>query len=92
VSARTVVARCVSCGSEFERRVTQEWRIRCVPCWRIHRGIVPAPANDPIRDELREHLPALVRLAHPDRHGGSALANRETAWLLGLREKIGGAR
>lgn len=35
-----------------------------------------------------EHLRALVRLCHPDLHGGSELATRTTAWLLDLRRRV----
>jgi hypothetical protein len=30
----------------------------------------------------------LLQLAHPDRHDGSPLANRVTAWLLALRKRL----
>lgn len=33
-------------------------------------------------------LNALVRLAHPDRHGNSETANRATAWLLQQRGRL----
>ena len=89
--ARMVVARCVSCDSEFERRVVEEWRVRCIACWRVHRGIVPAPAYDPIRDELRDSLRPLLSLCHPDKHAGSALATRTTQWLLAMRDRLGSA-
>ncbi|MGH8579542.1 MAG: hypothetical protein ACREVK_05250 [Gammaproteobacteria bacterium] len=35
--------------------------------------------------ELRERLPRLIQLVHPDKHGNSAGANEMTAWLLSLR-------
>ena len=41
----------------------------------------PEPSLDKAR--LRE----LLQLAHPDKHGGSALAQRVTAWLLDLRKE-----
>jgi hypothetical protein len=39
-------------------------------------------ATSHIPDEI---LARLVRLCHPDRHGGSAAANEATAWLLKQR-------
>lgn len=35
-----------------------------------------------------ERLATLIRLAHPDRHGGSVASNEATAWLLSLRGKV----
>ncbi|MGH8592791.1 MAG: hypothetical protein ACREV3_02720 [Gammaproteobacteria bacterium] len=35
--------------------------------------------------ELRDQLPRLIHLVHPDKHGNSAAANEMTAWLLSLR-------
>ena len=92
--ARNILASCCDCGSTFNRRVTQEWRIRCLPCWRKSKGLgAPAvtPTADPVRDELREIVPGLTRLAHPERHGGSALANGTTALLLDVPDWLGGA-
>ena len=34
-------------------------------------------------------LASLVRLAHPDKHGGSEAANKATAWLLQQRKRAG---
>lgn len=50
-----------------------------------------AGSNAGVADELRENLPRLVRLCHPDRHEGSVAANQATAWLLGLRRRLGAA-
>ena len=50
--AWTIVARCIDCGSKFERRVVEEWRIRCVPCWRANRAVVPAPVRNPLRGKI----------------------------------------
>lgn len=35
--------------------------------------------------ELREQLPRLIQLAHPDRHGGSEASTRATTWLLSVK-------
>lgn len=42
-------------------------------------------ARGPVLSEKR--IKALLKLAHPDRHGGSTLATEVTKWLLKLREK-----
>ena len=39
-----------------------------------------------------EMLRRLVRLCHPDRHGGSEAANEATAWLLAQRASRGRAK
>ena len=39
-----------------------------------------------------EMLRRLVRLCHPDRHGGSEAANEATAWLLAQRTSRGRAK
>lgn len=38
--------------------------------------------------DLKQQLPRLIQLCHPDRHGGSAAANTATVWLLGLKRSI----
>ena len=35
-----------------------------------------------------ERVRQLLQLAHPDKHGGSALATSVTAWLLEIRKKV----
>ncbi|WP_201216138.1 hypothetical protein [Halochromatium roseum] len=39
----------------------------------------------PLRSIPPELIPKLIRLCHPDRHGGSAIANDVTRWLLEQR-------
>lgn len=36
--------------------------------------------------ELKGHLPRLIQLCHPDRHGGSPASHRATQWLIQQRE------
>ncbi len=84
-------AKCIACGGPFLRDDGEEWKRRCLPCWAASKGrTAPRPASppDPIAHEVRERMRALLMLCHPDKHGGSALANRTTAWLLSLRERI----
>lgn len=46
------------------------------------------PPPDPVAPELVEHLPRLLQLCHPDRHGNSESATRATQWLLLMRQKL----
>ncbi len=41
-----------------------------------------------IADDLREHLPRLRQLCHPDRHNGSEAAMKASQWLNGLRARL----
>lgn len=84
---------CADCGRLFERDA--EWKVRCFPCWlrTKKRDGATADANrrgarEVLDDEFAENLPELIRLCHPDRHGGSTASNRITAWLLGLRRRL----
>jgi hypothetical protein len=90
-----MIARCIDCGGEFERRQSERWKTRCVACWLAVKGVsVPATTagGDATLGELRDRLRALIGLCHPDRHGNSATANSVTTWLLQVRDRIGGAR
>lgn len=89
-----MIAHCCDCHAPFARRLGEEWKVRCYACWLAVKGTTRptvTPTADPVVGELRDHLPGLIRLAHPDRHGNSPLSNRITGWLLGLRDRIGGA-
>ena len=44
-------------------------------------------AEQPQNHLTHDRVMQLIRLTHPDRHGGSALSNEVTKWLLELREK-----
>jgi hypothetical protein len=82
------IAFCLDCGRGFSRPAGETWRVRCVPCWRKVKGIEPYVVLPPAQAELGEHLRALLQLCHPDKHGGSALSNEVTAWLLRVREEL----
>lgn len=74
---------CSDCGQHFPRKADEVWKRLCLPCWRKSKGLATttaAPAIEPTR--LRQ----LLQLCHPDKHGGSELANAVTAWLLSLRK------
>jgi hypothetical protein len=38
--------------------------------------------------EIRDQLPRLLQLCHPDKHQGSSASNEATAWLLNLRGRF----
>ncbi len=42
----------------------------------------------PLYAELREMLPRLRQLCHPDRHDGSQAANKATQWLNDVRGRL----
>ena len=44
------------------------------------------PPSSKVEKELVEHIPALLRLTHPDKHGNSQTANDACRWLLEMRE------
>lgn len=50
-------------------------------------GRKQAPQPGGSAQELVEHLPRLLQLCHPDRHGGSETANKVTQFLLALRKR-----
>jgi hypothetical protein len=83
-----MLSACHECGQHFPRKADESWKRLCLPCWRKSKGISAAatapasPALDPTR--IRQ----LLQLTHPDRHGGSSLANEVTAWLLDLRRAL----
>ncbi len=82
-----MTAICANCGERFHRDVDEGWKKLCLRCWIATQP--PRPAKvDPIRDELREHLRALLQLVHPDRHNGSQAATVETQWLLDVRARL----
>lgn len=41
-----------------------------------------------LADDLREQLPRLRQLCHPDRHDGSAAATKASQWLNSVRERL----
>lgn len=70
------------------------WEKVNAECFRLQRRVADLEqqlANrpcSPLEPELREYLPRLVQLAHPDRHGGSLAANRATQWLLDVKRRL----
>jgi hypothetical protein len=47
--------------------------------WELHRVAHAVLPN------LKENIPALITLVHPDRHDNSQISNRVTSWLLDAR-------
>jgi hypothetical protein len=104
-------AECEICGSSFTRGHDEDWKRKCLRCWRATKrteqrddadecmrwyrkgyaaGLAAADAQRTPEPAVldAEHIRALIRLAHPDLHGGSELATRTTAWLLDLRRRV----
>ena len=83
-------ATCQSCGQRFHRDAGETWKRLCLSCWIATQPPRPkrAPAADPLRDEMHEHMRGLLSLCHPDRHGNSALSTSVTRWLLDVRDRL----
>lgn len=103
---------CIECGNPFMREADQEWKRKCLTCWRRSRpqaqqgttrgdvalewyrrgyaaGREEAQAlaqGEPLLD--RAKLRELTQLCHPDKHDGSPLAERVTAWLNDLKRGL----
>ncbi|MBF0628910.1 MAG: hypothetical protein HQL91_11900 [Magnetococcales bacterium] len=85
---------CDKCGRSFYPK--QGWEARCFPCWRVEQKTSVAYPNAsrgvdprlPDPDEWQDMLMRLVKLCHPDRHGGTQEANTVTRWLLEQRERL----
>ena len=87
---------CTDCGAPFTARAS--YATRCWTCWSAWkqastakpevRTVTVADPRLPILAEWTEMLPRLLRLAHPDRHGNSQMANIATVWLLKQRSRL----
>lgn len=66
--------------SEYDQMIQENARLadEIERLRRYPRGLSRVP------DDL---LPKLIRLCHPDRHGGSKAANEVTSWLLEQRQR-----
>jgi hypothetical protein len=86
-----VKATCTDCGAGFDRDPREHWKVRCLSCWALAKGIrVPATTTgaDSTLVELRDRLRPLLSLCHPDRHDNSQLATTTTQWLLSVRDRL----
>ena len=46
------------------------------------------PKSGYLEDEIREQLPRLLLVCHPDKHGNSQAATKATQWLLEVRGRL----
>ena len=74
---------CTVCGTSTD---VSYWKL-CRRCYRDQAARERA-ANDELRRELVDHMPLLIQLVHPDRHGNSPASTRATQWLLSLRRRL----
>lgn len=87
------LAWCVDCGRGFHRGADETWKARCIICFKKSKregsGETLRPAFDSaLAAELRDMLPRLRQLCHPDRHDGSLAATKASQWLNDLRERL----
>jgi len=89
---------CATCGVGFVAR--EGWKRVCPTCYRNAKQTELEAARraadywreralggDARLPEMKEMLPRLIRLCHPDRHGNSEASNAATQFLLTLRDK-----
>lgn len=87
---------CLDCWKATKARTAHRTKGDADECLRWYRNgfeagraaalVEVSPSGEATIDAAR--LRQLIRLCHPDLHGGSDLATGVTAWLLGLREKV----
>ena len=85
-------ARCCDCGKRFRRAIDEDWKIRCIACFKKLKQAesitLSKSASSGLDREFAEHWRLLVQLIHPDKHGGSEAANRATQWLLSVKGRL----
>lgn len=81
-------AYCVDCKASFSRYEDEPWKVRCYNCWKARVGKTTKATVPAEMVWLRENVRGLLQLCHPDKHGGSSLANRLTLDLLELRKDL----
>jgi ribosomal protein L40E len=84
---------CRQCHNVFF--ADEEWKKICLKCWikqkkraeesRYQNSYRPPPPKHNASNELKEMLPLLIRLCHPDRHNNSESSTKVTQWLLKQR-------
>lgn len=80
---------CPTCGEKFFQ--DEPWKRTCLPCWKSRKFAETAEAwrpPPPAPVIPGDMLARLIRLCHPDRHGGSEAANVATCWLLEQRKEL----
>lgn len=79
--------KCPVCGTEFFQ--SEHWKRTCLSCWKHRKGIEDtAPPPRPVPAIPVDVLARLIRLCHPDKHGGSEAATKATQWLLEQRKEL----
>ena len=68
---------------ETPAQLRHELHIALEEAARLRRMLIKAERKDSIPPDV---LKKLLHLAHPDKHGGSKIANEATQWLLSQRE------
>jgi hypothetical protein len=86
---------CRSCGKDITDRPAKHFL--CLRCFgdaarRLKAGETPPPAAcGPTCAAIgfdASRATQLIKLAHPDKHGGSDTANDATRWLLQVRDQL----
>jgi len=82
---------CLDCWKATKARTTHRTKADADECLRWYRqgfeaGRAEAQTGPAQFD--RQRLRELLQLAHPDKHGGSALAVRVTQWLNDLKRGV----
>ena len=125
-------AQCIECGAGFHREDDEDWKTRCITCFKKSKRaeLIPVDSkliaraqaaeeraamlqwslerlkqqiqslerqleeqrarryDSALDRELAEHLPRLLMVCHPDKHGGSQAATKVTQWLLDVRGRL----
>jgi hypothetical protein len=93
--------KCVQCSLIFPRDSSEKWKKTCFNCYKWNKQetgdwgkgassgerVVYVHLRSEVEDEVKGHLFELLQLCHPDKHAGSALANKATQWLNDLRKR-----
>ncbi len=89
---------CQDCGAPFWRSPDERWKVRCLDCWKAaktkekaqHEGRATSKHSqaDSTSSIDAQRLRQLLQLCHPDKHGGSELAERVTQWLNEIKRGV----
>lgn len=83
--------RCIHCFKKMKR--AEQPHCECLRLQNLVAELRAQLATRPVLDvdlmsELREMLPRLRQLCHPDRHDGSMAATKASQWLNAIRERL----
>lgn len=89
---------CHDCGAPFWRSPDEHWKVRCLDCWKAtktkekaqHEGRATSKhsSQESTASIDAARLRQLMQLCHPDKHGGSELANKVTQWLAEMKRGV----